>query len=256
MAGKFCCAIAIVVTTCSVVFRAQEPAAPHDSFQVASVKANKTGESAMQFDVQGSRLAVANIPLKQLIRAAYTLQLYQIVNAPPWVDSERFDVIATADADLTVTAPWTPGGSFAPLQFMLQSLLAERFKMKAHEEMRSSQVYSLVADKPGKLTPASRACTTGCGMRIGPGTLEARGVPLPQLAELISQTTGRVVRDATGLKGNFDFNLQWSHDGQTGSADAPSIFTAVQEQLGLKLVSGSGPVPHLVIDHIERPDPD
>jgi uncharacterized protein (TIGR03435 family) len=247
------CAI-VSFSIATVLVGAQEPAA-RPRFQVASVKANKSAESSMRFEAQpGGRFVAVNIPLKQLIRAAYTLQLYQIVNAPTWVDEERFDISAIADEELTTTAAWTPG-KFIPLQLMLQSLLAERFGMVAHFEMRPSQVYSLVVERPernprGQLTPAT---TETRSMQIGPGTLMSRSLPLPQFAELLSQLTGRVVTDGTGLSGTFDVNLHWSSDLQQSASDFPSIFTAVQEQLGLKLVRIDAPVEHLVIDSIARP---
>jgi uncharacterized protein (TIGR03435 family) len=230
-------------------------------FQVASVKANPSQEAAMRLDIQpGGRFVTVNIPLPQLIRFAYSLQLYQIAGAPSWVGGARFDITAVADRDIVPTAAWSPG-RFATVQLMTQSLLADRFRLVAHHETRPSQAYSLVIDKSArgagdKLTPAKAECGTACGMHLGPGTLAARKVPLPQLAELLSQVTGRLVTDDTGLSGAFDFDLRWSHDLQQPADDAPSIFTAVQEQLGLKLATVTGPVDYLVIDRIERPDPD
>jgi bla regulator protein blaR1 len=257
--GVRCAAVMalIVATTTSVIVRGQEPS-ERLQFQVASVKANRSGESSLRFEAQpGGRFLAVNIPLKQLIRAAYTLQLYQIVNAPPWVDAERFDISAIADRDLTPTAPWTPG-QFAPVQLMIQSLLADRFNLIAHVEMRPSQVYSLVRDQPERSHNAqfAPAATHSSSMQIATGRLTARSMPLAQFAELLSQLTGRVVTDATGLTGGFDVDLRWNPDLQQSTSDAPSIFTAVQEQLGLKLVRSSAPVEHLVIDAIARPDSD
>ena len=254
------CAIAILCIASAPPLRAQSESAARPQFEVASVKPNKSGEPGLRLDIQpGGRFIAINIPLKQMIRAAYTLQLFQIVGAPAWVDAERFDVSAIADRDITVTTPWTPGGKFALVQLMLQSLLTDRFKMVVHSNTRESQVYALIVDKaePGardKLRSAAPDCAPSCGMRIGPGTLTARNVPLPQLAELLSQLTGRLAADATGLTGSFDMELRWSPDLQQQEAtDAPSIFTALREQLGLRLETVRGPVPVLVIDSIERP---
>jgi bla regulator protein blaR1 len=257
--GVRCAAVIfLTLSTASAPFvRAQVPS-PRPQFQVTSVKANRSGESSIRFEAQpGGRFLAVNIPLKQLIRAAYTLQLYQIVNAPAWVEAERFDISAIADRDITPTAPWTPG-QFAPVQLMIQSLLADRFKLVAHIEMRSSPVYSLILDTSERSATAhlAPAATNTASMQIGTGTLTARSLPLPQFAELLSQLTGRVVTDATGLTGTFDLNLNWNPDLQQNASDAPSIFTAVQEQLGLKLVRSSAPVEHLVIDAIDRPDGD
>jgi uncharacterized protein (TIGR03435 family) len=201
---------------------------------------------------------IANIPLLQLIRAAYTLQLYQIVDAPSWAASDRFDISAISSQDLT-GATWKPGAGYAPLQLMLQSLLADRFRLVAHNDTRDTQIYALVVEKHdgNGLRPAAAECAGACGMRLGPGTLAARRVPLPQLAELLSQVTGRVVTDKTGLTGSFDFDLQWATDHpQDQPTDAPSIFTAVREQLGLRLDSQRGSVTVLVIDALQQPSAD
>jgi uncharacterized protein (TIGR03435 family) len=237
-----------------------QPDGRRPQFQVASVKPNPSQETAMRLDIQpGGRFVTSNIPLPQLIRFAYSLQLYQIADAPGWVAGARFDISAIADRDIVPSGPWSPG-RFAPVQLMTQSLLADRFKLLAHHEMRPSPAYSLVIDQPqrgvnGKMTAARGECGTACGMHLGPGTLAARKVPVAQLAELLSQVTGRLVTDDTGLAGSFDFDLRWSHDLQQAASDAPSIFTAVQEQLGLKLATVTAPVDYLVIDRIERPDP-
>jgi uncharacterized protein (TIGR03435 family) len=224
-----------------------------------SVKPNKSGESALRFDIQpGGRLVAVNMPLKQFIRAAYTLQLYQIADVPGWVDSERFDISAVTERNLAAPTVWTPG-KFAPVQLMMQSVLADRFKMAAHMERRDAPTYSLVlrSRDASKLIPGEGACPPNCGMKIAPGSLSARNVPLAQFAELLSQQTGRLVTDATGLTGGFDFEVHWTPDFvQPSTADAPALFTALQEQLGLKLEPSRGPVDMLVVEHIESPTPD
>jgi uncharacterized protein (TIGR03435 family) len=223
------------------------------------VKPNKSDEAGLRFDIQpGGRLVAVNMALKQFIRAAYTLQLYQIVGAPAWVDSERFDITALTERNLGMPMVWTPG-TFAPLQLMMQSVLADRFKMITHSERRESQTYSLVLQSrdASKLRPAESACVTNCGMKIASGAVTARSVPLAQYAELLSQQTGRLVIDSTGLTGSFDFEVHWTPDSvQQKTDDAPSLFTALQEQLGLKLEATRGPVDVLVIDQVERPMPD
>jgi uncharacterized protein (TIGR03435 family) len=240
---------------------APEPAAAGPRFDVVSVKPRKNDDTPIRLDVQpGGRVTAVNIPLKQLIRAAYTLQLDQIVNAPGWTESERFDISGIADRELATTAVWKPG-TFAPIQLLLQSLLADRFRMVVHTETRPSQVYVLVRDNTtaGKRgpTPAADRCAPACAARITNGSLAWRDVPLPQFAELLSQLTGRVVTDETGLAGTFDIELQWSPDlQQQAVSDAPSIFTAVQEQLGLRLEPRRGSIPVLVIDSIQSPSPD
>ena len=116
----------VAVSVVNVAVFAQTADAP--AFEVASVKPNDRGEPGLRLDIQpGGRFLAIHIPLKQLVRAAYTLQLWQIVGAPGWMDSDRFDITANAGRDITVTTPWTPGGKFALVQLMLQSLLADRF---------------------------------------------------------------------------------------------------------------------------------
>jgi uncharacterized protein (TIGR03435 family) len=250
----------LVLATPLFVF-GQEPEA-RPQFEVASVKPNTSGLPGFGVNVQpGGRFVATNVPLNQLIRLAYTLQLFQIVDAPGWVASERFDVNAVTDRDITVTAPWTPGSRYLLPQLMVQALLADRFKMVAHTETREAPVFALVIADASRgpaepLRSPAVDCGAECGMRIGQGTLRARGVPMRQLAEFLSQVTGRLVTDATGLSDRYDLDLRWSPDPQAAVDDAPSIFTAVQEQLGLRLEARRGPIPVLVIDSIERPTPD
>src|SRR5687768_1059814 len=208
-----CLAILLMVVLALVVADgAQSANEERSKFDVTSVKPNKSGGGVIGLSIQpGGRVIATDIPLKQLIRAAFTLQLYQIVDGPSWIESERFDVTAVTGRELREPATWTPGGQFATVQLMLQSLLVDRFNFRAHFEEREGPVYALVRDTAGRstLTPAKTPCTSACGMRVGSGTLTARGVPLPQLAELLSQITGRLVTDVTGLVGDFDFDLRW-----------------------------------------------
>ena len=229
-----------------------------------------------------------NVPLRFLIRSAYQVQDEQIVDAPGWIGTEHFDVIAKAAAEIPRPTPSNPG----PLPAMMRSLLVERFKLAVHRETREFPAYSLELARrdrrPGpQLHPSTVDCaaiaaargpnekppaTPGnvgpqCGIRATGGQMMAGGIPLSQLATLLSSIVQRVVIDKTGLTGNFDFQLRWTPDrmaqGAPGSAataandpDAPSIFTALQEQLGLRLESAKNRVEVLVIDHVERPTPD
>ena len=250
-------AVAMVLAFSTPLVHAQSGADERPRFEVVSVKPNRSGESALSLDIQPSgRLVAVNMPLKQFIRAAYTLQLYQIVNAPSWVDSERFDITALSNRDLSGPILWMPG-KYAPPQLMMQSVLADRFNMVAHTDEREAQGYALVLRSPGgnsgKMIAATGPCAADCGMKVSPGKVSARGVPLPQFAELLSQLTGRVVIDSTGLTGSFDFDAQWAPESQQASADSPSLFTSLQEQLGLKLEPAVVKTKVLVIDRIERP---
>ena len=246
------------------------------TFEVASIKPNKSGDYAGRQDTQpGGRFTATNVTLRFLIQAAYgRLPDFQVVGGPGWLDSERFDIAAKGESNPT------------PDQFnaMMRNLLADRFKLVIHNEGRELPVYGLVlARKDGKLGPqfgpAAFDCPGGradvpphaqvpaaCGVGLGRGRLRAGGVSAAQVAQALSRIVNRVVIDQTGLKGQFDLNLTWTSgvgefqlpgppDVPVPAGDSgPSIFTAVQEQLGLKLDSQKGLVQVVVIDRAERPE--
>lgn len=268
-----------------LVFTALAQGLPSDidklQFEVASVKPNKTGDPNSALRLQpGGRIVATNVALRLLIRNLYNVQADQIVGAPDWIESERFDIEAKADREY-------PPQADAPapeLLAMMRNLLADRFQLVVHRESREMPVYALVAARADKTfgpqmrrvdvdcaAEAARAMAARrggapppsakpdamppCGMRTRPGNVIARGTTLQQLARNLSQFLGRTVVDRTGLDGTFDIDLQWSPE-QTADASGPSIFTAVQEQLGLKLDSQRAPVDVLVVDRVERPAPD
>lgn len=254
------------------------------SFEIASVRRNNSGEQGGRLQAQpGGRFTAVNATVRQFILRAYAVQDYQIVGEPKWVNSDRFDIEARASGDVTP----------ARLSAMLKSLLAERFKLATHTETRELPIYALVlARKDGKLGPQLRASKVDCGAVAeeslatragappevapgeappcsigfgGMGQMAARSKPIAQLLPFFSQVTQHTVVDRTGLTGDFDADLTWTPDPSslllaTAPPDAapadpngPSIFTAVQEQLGLKLESQKAPLPALVIDRIEPP---
>lgn len=260
-------------------------------FEVASVKANKSGELFARLVVlPGGRYDATNVPLRTIIRSAYQLQDFQLIGGPDWIGSERFDIAAKAERDI----PPTPSvGTPDPMQMRLRALLAERFNLKVHLEHRELPVYALlVASKDGKPgaqlrpgavdcaaimdadrarggRPATPAPTDGqipCTLQTGPGRLNGSSMRLSQLASILSQSVQRVVVDRTGLTGYFDFDLSWTPDNipqgpqQPGAhplppvdPNSPSIFAALQEQLGLKLETERARVEVLVIDRVELP---
>lgn len=216
-----------------------------------------------------------NSPVSTLIRAAYPAPLRELVNAPAWVMSERYDVTAKADGSPNREA----------MTLMLRSLLADRFKLSAHYETREAPVFALVvARADGRAGAGLRQSTVDCdalseARRAGrqpdvaplasgasPCTWSAQfsdaatvsfgGLPLSRLPEAIGEQDGRVVIDRTGLTGTYEFTLRYAPDQRTTSGELPSLFTALEEQLGLKLVPDRAPLQVLVIDHIERPTPD
>jgi bla regulator protein blaR1 len=255
------------------------------SYEVASIKPEKSG--TMMFRVFNTPDGfTATTTLLALIRVAYGIEDNQISGAPGWVNSDRYNVEAKMDQATADTIRKLGEAQIEPVrQHMLQELLAERFKLAIHRETKELPIYSLVVAKGGpKLQEAKPGDTYPNGikgpdgrpmrpgshmMRMGRGELTAQSIVMAQMAHLLTQQTGRTVVDNTGLKGNYDFTLHWTPDqsspmfngpgggpgpdSSTSSESGPSIFTAVQEQLGLKLESQKGPVEILVIDHVEKP---
>jgi uncharacterized protein (TIGR03435 family) len=236
---------------------AQSPQKP--SFEVATIKRNPTLDGNAGFDVEpGGRLQAVNMPVFWLVAFAYAdtiaaLRPSQIIGAPAWLWSEHYDITAKAmdAADLS---------EISKTRLLLRSLLEERFNLRTHREQRQMSIYALVRAKPdGTLGPRFRQTATDClneaakcGYAGGPvGRVKADAIPMDLLTQLLGNATDRIVVDRTNLRGGFDIDLEWSPD-QT-AFDRPSIFTAVQEQLGLKLESTRAPVDVIVIDHIERP---
>jgi uncharacterized protein (TIGR03435 family) len=197
------------------------------------------------------RITMENVPLKKVTLWAYGIpddREYALVG-PDWLTTERFDIQAKFPAD---TPP-------QQVRQMTQTLLAERFKLTLHRESRQLPIYALVVGKNG---PKIHTVEDGQGRTTGAlGRLEATKIPMQKLADLLARLTGQQVLDATGLKGVFDFTLEWSPDEtqkmpppDDGAAvgSGPSIFSALQEQLGLKLEGRKGTVEILVLDHIEK----
>lgn len=241
-------------------------------FDVVSVKMHDPQNQGGGIHLLPDGIRLVNLPLKDFIREAYGLVLNdQILGLPSWADSERFDVEAKVDsADVVAFKKLT----LDQVRLMGRPILTDRFKLAGHEEKRVLPLYSLVVAKGGpKLKPSTmsdqdpNARTGVIAMRHGSkengGTsqLTATGVTMDQLATNLSrQGLGRVVLDNTGLTDRYDFTLSWGPDSIAVGANStdtsePSIFTAFSEQLGLKLEPGKGPVPVLVIDHIEAPSP-
>jgi uncharacterized protein (TIGR03435 family) len=263
----------------------QSADAPNEtlSYEVASIKPEKSG--SMMFRVLNTPDGFsATSTVQMIIRVAYGIEDNQISGAPGWVGSEKYDVEAKMDQATAEKMKKLGESQMQPArQHMLQALLADRFKLTVHRETKELPIYSLSVAKGGpKLHEAKPGDTYPNGIkgpdgrpappgahliRMGRGELTAQGLGMDQIAHLLTQQTGRTVVDNTGLKGNYDFTLHWtpdqsatplsgpgaSPDASTSSESGPSIFTAIQEQLGLKLESQKGSVEILVIDHVERP---
>jgi uncharacterized protein (TIGR03435 family) len=216
------------------------------SFEVVSIHRNMSGGQNTGIDKRGGRITVTNGSMKTLLRNAYDLQSFQFANEPGWLDSDMFDIVAT-----------TGSGDDIPLdqlKEMLRNLLADRFKLRFHWETRQGPVYALVVAKDGpKLKTDADGPPRINGQRDGHrGSSKGTAAPIALLASNLSNQVKRIVIDKTGLIGTYDWMLAWDPEPAEDST-APSIFTAVQEQLGLKLEAQKGPVETLVIDNAERP---
>jgi len=242
-------------------------------FEVASVTRSPPDATAGFMTVPGKgvvsdRFIERNIPLMKIVRAAFGLPFEaedsRISGAPSWLNSERYDINATLNSS-TVEAlkKLTPDERRHVQEHMLQALLADRFKLTIHRETRELPIYTLVVGKGGAKLQEAMADEKSSST-YGPQSITGESRSIANLAQLLSVSVGHPVVDKTGLAGNYDFKLKWApEDGQAASAGASesdsapaSVFTAVQEQLGLKLVSGKGPVEIVVIDHVERPSAD
>jgi uncharacterized protein (TIGR03435 family) len=249
------------------------------TFDVVSIKPNKSASGMVKTMFKPDGYAATNVSLNMLIQAAYGVKEDQISGAPSWADSARYDI------DAKVAGPDVPDLQKMKNEdrgVLLQPLLAERFKLAIHHETKVLPIYELVVAKNGpKLKEATPGDTGGDGikgpygvpragmMMMRPGQLTGQGIPMTSLANQLSRPLHRTVIDKTGLTGKYDLTLQWTDDhsdllfkGPDGSpqradpvpdASGPSLFTALQEQLGLKLQSTKGPVETIVIDHVEMP---
>jgi len=308
--------IAGVLTTATLVAQQAPPApagAPLPKFEVASVKRNTSGDGFITVSLAPTRPTFINMPVRQLIVRAFGVQQFQVSGGPSWITSDRFDITAKAADD---------GATPAQMNLMLQSLLADRFKLRVHRENRQSDVYHLVKARPdgklgdalkpaavdcgargrgapggpvpapgggpglgtpvpgpgpgaraGGLQPGPGGAPGGCMMMMTPGRLQMGGQPLSAFVAALSNQLGRPVLDETGLSGAYDLTLSYMPDAggrglpagapPPGAPDlppidpnAPSLPTALQEQLGLKLEAAKGPVEMIVIDSIEPPTED
>jgi len=266
--------IAVIAIGLLNASQAQSPSGSDQAISyVASVKRNNEVDPRGGSEYSGGRFTATAITVGQLLRTAYRIQGYQLVGAPAWIANRRYDIAAKVEDK--------PAPS---QQVLLRALLKDRFKLAVHNETREMPIFALVvARTDGKLGPqltktdfdcaAYRAGThappepgrtPNCATRINLGALYGKAIPMSTLATSLAPFVSRFTIDKTGLAGGFDVELTWTPDSAfpnpgNPSADAapnssgPSIFAALQEQLGLKLVSEKGPVAVLVVDHLEEP---
>jgi uncharacterized protein (TIGR03435 family) len=245
----------VLVSFCATLFAQQAPGPP--AFEVASIKPSlePPGSVVGIFESKG-RMSAKNVTLKRCVRGAYDVPEPQIIGGPKWVDQDRYYIEAKATV---------PAGDHE-LMPMLRTLLADRFKLVLHREQRTIPGYRLVLGKGGLKAQASAPDRASAG-HSQRGRIEAEGCSMSQLALKLAEVLQQPVLDATGAVGKFDLKLEWTPDDmqakppsgdQRGgiapeSGAGPSIFAALQEQLGLKLESGKVAAEVLVIDSAEKP---
>jgi len=244
-------------------------------FEVASIKPNHSGSGRFGIAIEpGGRFVANNASVKSLITFSYQLKENQLSGLPAWAESERFDVTAKPESGA--------GTSTDELRARVRALLAERFALSMHKETKELPIYVLVIAKNGpKLAPSKGNADLdspppggrGPGKRQmfrgGRGEISGQNVQISSIADQLSSILGRTVVDKTGLAGDYDFTLKYTPDmpqAQPGFGNpqdstaappadpsAPSIFVAVQEQIGLKLEPQKGPVDVYVVDRVEKP---
>ncbi len=243
-------AMGAVVLLAVTVLSAQEEASP--AFEVASVKvaAQRTGTASLiATDTDPAMVRYSNITLKILIAIAYRFDSRLIRGGPAWIDDQLYDLAAKLPA----------GASQDRVPVMLQALLAEKFKLAVHRETKEQSVYFLVQGKTGPRLKQAQSTDDQSVQRLRgdhpPIQITHSGIlghsmDMGTFAATLAHVAGHQVVDHTGLTGLYDINLTWRPEDDKDFA--PELFTVIQEQLGLKLESGKGPVEMLVIDHADR----
>jgi len=210
-------------------------------FEVASIKPASADRSGGGVATGHGRLTVVNEALKRCIMGAYGVGPNQISGGPAWLDTDRFEIVAKSERD--------EDGDQA-LMVMLRTLLAERFNLIVHRELRTVAALALVTARNGP--KLEKAESGGASTKNGRGLIDARVITMSRFAEVLSRQMDLPVVDNTGLKGAFNLKLEWAPQNEKTNS-GPSVFAALQEQLGLRLESRKMPIEILVIDHAERP---
>jgi uncharacterized protein (TIGR03435 family) len=234
--------------------KAEDNLLPGATYTVATIKPTSPEEMGSVQTLPSGEFISKGMVLKTLVGTAYKKFSFQILKGPGWFESDRYDLDAKPDsaiADQLQKMSWQQQEKVQ--RRMLQGLLIDRAKLKTHEETRELPFFALVVDKNGaKLREAKPG--EPYRMMVGDGKIVAQGIPMDDLAEQLTANMDHIVSNKTGLAGTYDFTLRYSEDeGTKPDPSLPSLYTALTEQLGLKLESTKGPVLVLVIDHVERP---
>ena len=221
-------------------------AAAAQSFEVATVKPNPSGPTAPNgFTTTPGRFRVLNSPLEQMMHAAFHIPEGSLAGLTGWMRTDRYDVEAKTPANSTFDDDLT----------MLRVLLIERFRLRFHNETRQSATLALVVAKSGPKLHPSKDDAAGNKERIDIRPAEISGVNIPfgHFVSVLAAQLKRAVRNETGLSGKFDLSLKYVRDDAPEGANGPTVFGALEDQLGLKLESRKGPVEVMVIDSAEKP---
>ena len=278
--------VAAAVAASVLAAAAQTPAPPADAvFEVASIKRNRDGGPVAGLRrFPGGRFEATNIQLSTLISFAYQLQPFELDGGPSWLMDDRWDILAKIDGD---PPPVLPGTADA-MAMATRALLRDRFKLVLRRETREIQVYQLVRLSDGRLGTGLRPSTVDClaiqragdeaakggppapnpntpdrlvcGMRISVGRIQFGGRPMTMLTDALTAITQRRVVDRTGLTGTWEFDISFNPPAPPPGREVPppdpnaaSLFTVLQEQLGLKLESARQPMPVMVVDRVVPP---
>jgi len=231
----------------------QPGAQPPLRFEVVSIHPHQAAgdEPSNRQVLPGGRFVATATTVRTLIRIAFGTDDNRISNAPSWTDNETFDINATIANHAEITTS-------QQFQQLILSLLEDRFQFKFHREQKEGSVYWLVLDKPDKLGPALKPSTPASQPNMSTNSngskaiMRASKMSMPDIAAALRRQAGRPVEDHTGLKGTFDFQIEWAPEETPDSAD-PSLFTVLKEQLGLKLQPAKGATETLIIDQITHP---
>jgi uncharacterized protein (TIGR03435 family) len=269
-----CAALSIFILWFSLALHAnaQQAAPPTSaanlsSFEVATIKPSNPDDSKHRWERQPGRFVIENYSLQQMIRVAFGLTSdLQVVGGPKWIGDRSFDIEAKADdAEVVKMRAMTDDQRDVEWNHLLQSLLAERFGLKAHVGEQELPVYALVVVKSGARLKHSPIGETAHGIpvrsspRLATTVMTATTVSMGELADHLSQmpeSDNRLVVDRTGLDGQYDFELKWTRDYGSGipeNALYPGLFTALQEQLGLELKRGKASVKVVIVDAATEP---
>jgi uncharacterized protein (TIGR03435 family) len=229
-------------------------------FEVASIKPSHTQGNGYDFDIEANRFTTTGT-VQRLACFAYNIKPMYCSGGPGWVGSDRFDINAEMDDGvMDAMKKMSSKEQEAAYQSMMQALLRDRFKLQVKVETKELPIYALVVAKGGpKLTPAVVHPGEGSSSHgSSEGTMTkrtAKNETMEFLADSLTEERGveKTVADETGLNGSYDFELKWQKESAASDATGPSIFTALQEQLGLRLEAKKGPVKTLVVEHVERP---